>query len=191
MSVTANEFEVKSIVGDDYGYATIALTWKGKRYLEYPNDNEKTKVLWSHDGPFGVVGAKIGDFICCYGDGSRYYGSVFTHRPIAEYLVENFTGLKYKELEWLENPLEKTLSSGKPRIKKAKWLPGHPADIVHLYSDAYIDADDQTSVATDFFTVFRNHKKWVAKRLMCSDGAAEKIKTKLLLPVYTQDRNRG
>ena len=97
------------------------------------------------------------------------HGSVFTRRPIAEYLVENFTGLKYKELEWLENPLEKTLSSGKPRIKKAKWLPGHPADIVHLYSDAYIDADDQTSVATDFFTVFRNHKKWVAKRLMNLD----------------------
>ena len=34
---------------------------------------------------------------------------VFTHREIAQRLMDTFTGLKLKELAWFENPREKTL----------------------------------------------------------------------------------
>lgn len=34
---------------------------------------------------------------------------VFTHREIAQRLMDTFTGLKIKELAWFENPREKTL----------------------------------------------------------------------------------
>ncbi len=69
---------------------------------------------------------------------------VFTHREIAQRLAETFTGLKIKELEWFENPREKTLKSGKPRIRRAKWLPEREVDLVYLYSDHYLDARNPT-----------------------------------------------
>ena len=182
MSITANYIDVKSCVGDDYGYVTIGVTWKGKSTLENPNECEKTKVMWSHESPFGVVGSKVSDFIGCYGQGSSNQEGVFTHRDIAELLCQTFTGLKYHELDWYENPLEKTLSFGKPRLKKAKWLPEKQVDLVHLYSDVYVDVRNPTHIETDFFTAFRWDGKangW--KRdirhtwFMCSDTAAQKL----------------
>src|SRR5699024_12545247 len=54
---------------------------------------------------------------------------VFTHREIAQRLMDTFTGLKIKELAWFENPREKTLKNGKPRARRAKWLPEREVDL--------------------------------------------------------------
>ena len=70
---------------------------------------------------------------------------VFTHREIAQRLMDTFTGLKLKELEWFENLREKTLKNGKPRARQAKWLPEREVDLVYLYSDHYLDARNPTS----------------------------------------------
>ena len=59
-------------------------------------------------------------------------------REIAQRLKDTFTGLKIKELAWFENPREKTLKNGKPRARRAKWLPDREVDLVYLYSDRYL-----------------------------------------------------
>ena len=75
----------------------------------------------------------MGDFIQTWLMGSWDCG-VFTHREIAQRLMDTFTGLKLKELAWFENPREKTLKNGKPRVRRAKWLPDCEVDLVYLYS---------------------------------------------------------
>jgi hypothetical protein len=188
MSITANNVRAESKLDDDYGYVTISVTWKGKKYFENPNECNHTQVMWSHDSPFGVVGSKVGDFIGCYGEGSAYgQEGVFTHRHIAELLCESFSGLKYHELEWHENPLEKTLSSGKPRMKKAKWLPEKNVDLVHLYSYVYVDAGNPVVAQTDFFTVYRMRKNNTkATWFMCGDKTAEKLKEMKYTGLYVE-----
>ncbi|TDY64565.1 hypothetical protein [Algibacter lectus] len=178
-SITANQIQVKSVVGDDYSYVTIGVTWKGKENLEIPTENDKTQVMWSHESAYGVVGSKVGDFIGCYGESSSLQEGIFTHRNIAELLIEKFSGLKYNELIWHENPLEKKLKSGKLRAKKAKWLPEKEADIVHLYSDQYIDVRNPKPEKTDFYVVYRENKgksNWRHTWLMCSDETATRLR---------------
>lgn len=41
-SITAYHLNVKSVIDDDYSFVTIALTWKGKKYLEIPTECERT-----------------------------------------------------------------------------------------------------------------------------------------------------
>lgn len=196
MSITANDIDVASYVGDDFNYVTIGVTWKGKKHLEVPTECERTQVMWSHESPFGVVGSKVGDFIGCYGDDSSRQEGVFTHRHIAELLCKTFTGLKYHELDWHENPLEKMLTSGKPRLKKAKWLPEKEVDLVHLFSDVYVDVGNPTAIETDFFNVIRWHEsiknrkkiKWKRPWFMCSDTAAEKLKAMNYTCLYIKQR---
>lgn len=176
-SITANEVKARSVVGNDYEYAHIGLTWKGKNYLEIPTECEKTQVMWSHESVYGVIGSKVGDFIEHYGVNSSLQEGIFTKRKIAELLISNFTGLKFNELNWIENPLEKTLSNGKPRVKKPKWLPKEPLDLVHLYSDVYISVCDPTPPKTDFFNAIRPVKDedWSHTWLMCNDLTAQKL----------------
>ena len=177
-SITANYLDVKSVVGDDFSYVTIGVTWKGKKELEIPTKCEKTQVMWSHESAYGVVGSKIGDFIGCYGEDSSLQEGVFTHRYIAELLTKKFTGLAFNEVIWVENPFEKTLTTGKPRLKKAKWLPEKEVDLVHLYSDQYVDVRNPTPFKTDFFNVFRKHEgkiNFQATWLMCTDETALKL----------------
>ena len=100
---------------------------------------------------------------------------VFTHWEIAQRLMDAFTGLKLKELEWFENPREKTLKNGKPRARRAKWLPEREADLVYLYADHYIDARNPTPAETDFFTVTRMDAWGVSTWFMCTPQAAEKL----------------
>ena len=100
---------------------------------------------------------------------------VFTHREIAQRLMDTFTGLKLKELAWFENPREKTLKNGKPRARRAKWLPEGEVDLVYLYSDYYIDAREPTSAQTDFFTVTRMDAWGVSTWFMCTPEAAGKL----------------
>lgn len=100
---------------------------------------------------------------------------VFTHREIAQRLMDTFTGLKLKELEWFENPREKTLKNGKPRARRAKWLPEREVDLVYLYSDHYLDARNPTPTETDFFTVTRMDAWGMSTWFMCTPQAAEKL----------------
>ena len=98
-----------------------------------------------------------------------------THREIAQRLMDTFTGLKIKELAWFENPREKTLKNGKPRARRAKWLPEREVDLVYLYSDHYLDARNPTPVQTDFFTVTRTDAWGVSTWFMCTPEAAGKL----------------
>ena len=100
---------------------------------------------------------------------------VFTHREIAQRLMDTFTGLKIKELSWYENPREKTLKNGKPRVRRAKWLPEQEVDLVYLYSDHYLDARNPVPAETDFFTVTRMDAWGVSTWFMCTPEAAGKL----------------
>ena len=66
-------------------------------------------------------GSKVGDFIMTWLMGSWNCG-VFTHREIAQRLMDTFTGLKLKELAWFENPREKNSEK-----RKAPCAPGQVA----------------------------------------------------------------
>ena len=92
--------------------------------------------MWADESVYGppAPGSKVGDFIQTWLMSSWDCG-VFTHREIAQRLMDTFTGLKIKELAWFENPREKTLKNGKPRARRAKWLPEREVDLVYLYVD--------------------------------------------------------
>ena len=96
-------------------------------------------------------------------------------REIARRLMETFTGLKVKELAWFENPREKTLKNGKPRVRRAKWLPEREVDLVYLYADHYLDARNPIPAETDFFIVTRMDAWGVSTWFMCTPEAAEKL----------------
>ena len=89
--------------------------------------------------------------------------------------MDTFTGLKLKELAWFENPREKTLKNGKPRVHQVKWLPEREVDLVYLYSDCCIDVRNPTLPQTDFFTVARLDAWGTSTWFMCSPKAAEKL----------------
>ena len=111
MSITAYKVEAvgHDRTGKDFGYVNIMY---------------RMEVMWADESVYGppAPGSKVGDFIQTWLMGSWDCG-VFTHREIAQRLMDTFTGLKIKELAWFENPREKTLKNGKPRARRAKWLP--------------------------------------------------------------------
>ena len=144
--------------------------------------NESTIGSRTYVGPFAYVrpgcaigdDSKVGDFIQTWLMGSWDCG-VFTHREIAQRLMDTFTGLKIKELAWFENPREKTLKNGKPRARRAKWLPDREVDLVYLYSDRYLDARNPSPAETDFFTVTRMDAWGMSTWFMCTPEAAGKL----------------
>ena len=75
----------------------------------------------------------------------------------------------------MRTPREKTLKNGKPRARRAKWLPEREVDLVYLYSDHYLDARNPTPVQTDFFTVTRTDAWGVSTWFMCTPEAAGKL----------------
>ena len=158
MSITA--YKIESVghdrTGKDYGYVNIMYRYGNKRSCPQPDQCEKMEVMWADESVYGppAPGSKVGDFIMTWLMGPWNCG-VFTHREIAQRLMDTFTGLKIKELKWFENPREKTLKNGKLRARRARWLPEQEVDLVYLYSDYYIDAREPTSAQTDFFTVTR------------------------------------
>lgn len=179
MSMTAYEVQAHGHDrnGDDYGYVNIMYRYGGKMPCPRPDQCEKMEVMWADESVYGppAPGCKVGDFIMNWLMGSCNCG-VFTHREIAQRLAETFAGLKIKELEWFENPREKTLKSGKPRIRRAKWLPEREVDLVYLYSDHYLDARNPTPAETDFFTVTRMDFWGESTWFMCTSEAAEKLR---------------
>ena len=158
MSITAYKVEAvgHDRTGKDFGYVNIMYRYGNKKSCPRPDQCEKMEVMWADESVYGppAPGSKVGDFILTWLMGSWDCG-VFTHREIAQRLMDTFTGLKLKELAWFENPREKTLKNGKPRARRAKWLSDREVDLVYLYSDYYIDAREPTSVQTDFFIVTR------------------------------------
>ena len=67
------------------------------------------------------------------------------------------------------------LKNGKPRARRAKWLPDREVDLVYLYSDRYLDARNPSPAETDFFTVTRMDAWGVSTWFMCTPQAAEKL----------------
>ena len=141
MSMTAYEVQADGHDrnGDDYGYVNIMYRYGGKMPCPRPDQCEKMEVMWADESVYGppAPGCKVGDFIMNWLMGSCNCG-VFTHREIAQRLAETFTGLKIKELEWFENPREKTLKSGKPRIRRAKGAPEGGGGLVDLHSHPHL-----------------------------------------------------
>ena len=158
MSITAYKVEAvgHDRTGKDFGYVNIMYRYGNKKSCPRPDQCETMEVMWADESVYGppAPGSKVGDFIKTWLMGSWDCG-VFTHREIAQRLMDTFTGLKLKELAWFENPREKTLKNGKPRTRRAKWLPDREVDLVYLYSDRYLDARNPSPAQTDFFTVTR------------------------------------
>ena len=96
------------------GYVNIMYRYGNKQSCPRPDQCEKMEVMWADESVYGppAPGSKVGDFIQTWLMGSWDCG-VFTHREIAQRLMDTFTGLKIKELAWFENPREKTLKNGK------------------------------------------------------------------------------
>ena len=177
MSITAYKVEAvgHDRTGEDYGYVNIMYRYGNKQSCPRPDQCEKVEVMWADESVYGppAPGSKVGDFIKTWLMDSWDCG-VFTHREIAQRLMDTFTGLKLKELEWFENPREKTLKNGKPRARRAKWLPEREVDLVYLYSDHYLDARNPTPTETDFFTVTRMDAWGMSTWFMCTPQAAGK-----------------
>lgn len=112
MSITAYKVEAvgHDRTGEDYGYVNIMYRYGNKQSCPRPDQCEKLEVMWADESVYGppAPGSKVGDFIKTWLMGSWDCG-VFTHREIAQRLMDTFTGLKLKELAWFENPREKTL----------------------------------------------------------------------------------
>ena len=105
MSITAYKIEGvgHDRTGEDYGYVNIMYRYGNKQSCPRPDQCEKMEVMWADESVYGppAPGSKVGDFIQTWMMGSWDCG-VFTHREIAQRLMDAFTGLKLKELEWFE-----------------------------------------------------------------------------------------
>lgn len=178
MSITAYKIDAvgHDRTGEDYGYVNIMYRYGNKQSCPRPDQCEKMEVMWADESVYGppAPGSKVGDFIQTWLMGSWNCG-VFTHREIAQRLMDTFTGLQIKELEWFENPREKALKNGKPRVRRAKWLPEREVDLVYLYADHYLDARNPIPAETDFFIVTRMDAWGVSTWFMCTPEAAEKL----------------
>ena len=178
MSITAYKVEANGHdrTGRDFGYVNIMHRYGSRQPCLRPDPCEKMEVMCADESVYGppAPGSKVGDFIMTWLMGSWNCG-VFTHREIARRLSDTFTGLKIKELEWFENPREKTLKNGKPRVRRARWLPEREVDLVYLYADHTIDARDPTPAETDFFTVTRMDPWGVSTWFMCTPEIAGKL----------------
>lgn len=117
MSITAYKIEAvgHDRTGKNFGYVNIMYRYGNKQSCPRPDQCEKMEVMWADESVYGppAPGSKVGDFIQTWLMGSWNCG-VFTHREIAQRLMDAFTGLKLKELAWFENPREKTLKTASP-----------------------------------------------------------------------------
>ena len=134
MSITAYKVEAvgHDRTGEDYGYVNIMYRYGNKQSCPRPDQCEKLEVMWADESVYGppAPGSKVGDFIKTW---LMLLGLRSIHPPgDCPALMDTFTGLKLKELAWFENPREKTLKNGKPRARRAKWLPEREVDLVYL-----------------------------------------------------------
>ena len=107
MSITA--YKVEAIghdrTGEDYGYVNIMYRHGNKQPCPRPDQCEKLEVMWADESVYGppAPGSKVGDFIQTWLMGSCNCG-VFTHREIAQRLMDTFTGLRSKSWRGLRTP---------------------------------------------------------------------------------------
>ena len=190
MSITAYKVEAvgHDRTGEDYGYVNIMYRYGNKQSCPRPDQCEKIEVMWADESVYGppAPGSKVGDFIQTWLMGSWDCG-VFTHREIAQRLMDTFTGLKLKELEWFENPREKTLKNGKPDAPRAQWMPGRgvgrrtecgwgrEGTRCSLAPASYLVARTPSPAETDFFTVTRLDAWGTSTWFMCTPEAAKKL----------------
>lgn len=160
--------EIDSIMEDGMSeYAVLHPIWADDAIMksynskaELPYDNKVTKCMWNNQ-PYsgGKLTNTVADFTGFFRYNSYLQEGLVTRRDIAEELTSRFSGLLYKEIEWVKNPLEDYSKPNKPRTKKPKWLPTEEVDLVHIYSMNYIEKSDIKSgnVPYDFFMVKNLH----------------------------------
>ena len=178
MSITAYKVEAvgHDRTGEDYGYVNIMYRYGNKQSCPRPDQCEKMEVMWADESVYGppAPGSKVGDFIQTWLMGSWDCG-VFTHREIAQRLMDTFTGLKLKELAWFENPREKTLKNGKAACagpsgcRSGRWIWCISTPTTILTQENLLPAQ------TDFFTVTRMDAWGVSTWFMCTPEAAGKL----------------
>lgn len=176
MAIEGYTLEAVGHIGDDFGFVSLDPNLGKDKVPDRVSDFDKTKVMWSASSTYGVIGSKVGDFIDTHGYNTSMLEGIFTHREIAEELMNLFTGLAYQELEWHENPLVHKTKGGKPRKGTPKWLPEREVDLVHLYSPVYIESKEPQEITTDFFTVNRTVSYGINSWLMCTKEVYEKLK---------------
>ena len=107
MSLTAYKIEAvgHDRTGEDYGYVNIMYRYGDKRPCPWPDQCEKMEVMWADESVYGppAPGSKVGDFIQTWLMSSCNCG-VFTHREIAQWLMDTFTGLKIRNWRGLRTP---------------------------------------------------------------------------------------
>ena len=152
MSITAYKVEAvgHDRTGKDFGYVNIMYRYGNKQSCPRPDQCEKMEVMWADESVYGppAPGSKVGDFIQTWLMGSWNCG-VFTHREIAQRLMDTFTGLQIKELEWFENPREKALKNGKPRARIA---------VVNTHYPHFFTSVQSMSVFDRRYTASRMHR---------------------------------
>lgn len=166
------------IEGDDYGiYATITTSPKSTDVPATPRRNVLTPVMWTNETVYGVTpGAKVADCVEVFGYNASDQEGLFMTRSVAERIRAEFDGVQLSELCWYENSLATTLRNGKPRQGHPSWLPAGPIDLVHLWSDVYVDIRNSPPVLPrGLFTATRCQGMGFNNWFLCDENTATKI----------------
>ena len=121
MSITAYKVEAvgHDRTGEDYGYVNIMYRYGNKQSCPRPDQCEKMEVMWADESVYGppAPGSKVGDFIQTWLMGSWNCG-VFTHREIAQRLMEKLNWFFHQEMHYLNRDIaEKTARECYPEIR--------------------------------------------------------------------------
>ena len=122
MSITAYKVEAvgHDRTGEDYGYVNIMYRYGNKRSCPQPDQCEKMEVMWADESVYGppAPGSKVGDFIMTWLMGPWNCG-VFTHREIAQRLMEKLNWFFHQEMHYLNRDIaEQTARECYPEIRE-------------------------------------------------------------------------
>ena len=121
MSITAYKIEAvgHDRTGKNFGYVNIMYRYGNKQSCPRPDQCEKMEVMWADESVYGppAPGSKVGDFIQTWLMGSWNCG-VFTHREIAQRLMEKLNWFFHQEMHYLNRDIaEKTARECYPEIR--------------------------------------------------------------------------
>ena len=122
MSITAYKIDAvgHDRTGEDYGYVNIMYRYGNKQSCPRPDQCEKMEVMWADESVYGppAPGSKVGDFIKTWLMGSWDCG-VFTHREIAQRLMEKLNWFFHQEMHYLDGDIaEQTAQECYPEIRE-------------------------------------------------------------------------
>ncbi|MDR6919107.1 hypothetical protein J2X66_006013 [Pseudomonas sp. 3296] len=166
------------IEGDDYGqYAVLTTSPMSGDVPATPRRNVLTPVMWTNESVYGVTpGTIVADCVEVHGWGSSNQEGVFMARSVAERIRAEFEGVQISELSWQDNPLATTLRNGKSRKGRPAWLPDTPFDLVHVWSDIYVDVrNPPLLLPTGLFTATRSQGMHFNNWFLCDENAAAQI----------------